>query len=263
MTFLLSAARATMNINMNPGRGNIAFFPFHWAIHAQKKSIQVNLMGNLCACAWLCEQCSPCSTSPLPPAPSLCLLAVKNTLRQVQLWQTLQYGNQIGLNACKELDTNNYQPTLCISLSVFTQGPLFLLLFLWCSEISSQRDANLPTSFLPFPHLQTQIAPGQSQVFLYAEPVTGVTHHSPHVPSLTSCEPLALSLALPLFLAFSLSLSRLSAWGTVRLVCYGINIMGWGMQPASSLYYLLSLPFPYSPFVCMCLCVRACARVQF
>lgn len=186
VTFLLSAERATMNINMNPGRGNIAFFPFHWAIHAQKESIQVNLMANLCACAWLCEQCCPCSTSPLPPSPSLCLIAVKNTLRQVQLWQTLQYGNQIGLNACKELDTNNYQPTLCISLSVFTQGPLFLILFLWCSEISSQRDANLPTSFLPFPHLQTQIAPGQSQVFLYAEPVTGVTHHSPHVPSLTS-----------------------------------------------------------------------------
>lgn len=126
VTFLLSAQRATMNINMNPGRGNIAFFPFHWAIHAQKESIQVNLMANLCACAWLCEQCSPCSTSSLPPSippsPSLCLIAVKNTLRQVQLWQTLQYGNQIGLNACKELDTNNYQPTLCISLSVFRTG---------------------------------------------------------------------------------------------------------------------------------------------
>lgn len=43
-------------------------------------------------------------------------------------------------------------------------------------------------SFIPSPHLQTQIAPGQSQAFLYAEPVTGVTHHSPPVPSLTSCE---------------------------------------------------------------------------
>lgn len=138
-----------MNINMNPGRGNIAFFPFHWATHAQKESIQVNLMANLGACAWQCEQCSLCSTSSLPP--SLCLIAVKNTLRQVQLWQTLQYGNQIGLNACKELHINNYQPTLCISICVFAQGPLFLILFLWCSEISSQRDANLPTSFLPSP----------------------------------------------------------------------------------------------------------------
>lgn len=123
VTFLLSAERATMNINMDPGRGNIAFFPFHWAIHAQKKSIQVNLMANLCACAWLCEQFSPCSTSSLSLPPSLCLIAVKNTLRQVQLWQTLQYGNQFGLNACKELDTNNYQPTLYISQCVSRRVP--------------------------------------------------------------------------------------------------------------------------------------------
>lgn len=71
MTFLLSAERATMNINMDLGRGNMAFFPFHWAIHAQKKSIQVNLMANLCACAWLCEQFSPCSTSSLSLPPSV------------------------------------------------------------------------------------------------------------------------------------------------------------------------------------------------
>lgn len=58
---------------------------------------------------------------PLPP--SLCLIAVKNTLRQVQLWQTLQYGNQFGLNACKELDTNNYQPTLYISQCVSRRVP--------------------------------------------------------------------------------------------------------------------------------------------
>lgn len=68
VTFVLSVWRATMNINMNPWRGNIVFFfsfSSHWAIHAHKKSIQVNVMANLWACAWLCEQCSLGSTSSL------------------------------------------------------------------------------------------------------------------------------------------------------------------------------------------------------
>lgn len=77
----------------------------------------------------------------------------------------------------------------------------------WCSRVASRPLPLLlgdteskgckSTHFLPplpspplvsLPHLQTQIAAGQSQAFLYAEPVTGVTHHSPRVPSLTSCK---------------------------------------------------------------------------
>ena len=55
------------------------FFPSssssHWAIHAHKKSIQVNVMANLWACAWLCEQCSLGSTSSLSLSLSLALLS--------------------------------------------------------------------------------------------------------------------------------------------------------------------------------------------
>lgn len=76
----------------------------------------------------------------------------------------------------------------------------------WCSRVSScplplllgdtESKGCKSTYFLPLPappltslpHLQTQIAAGQSQAFLYAEPVTGVTHHSPRAPSLTSCK---------------------------------------------------------------------------
>lgn len=78
--------------------------------------------------------------------------------------------------------SKSYWPPVFLSIlffgCFFTHRPLPPSFFLWCSEIQSQRYANLPTSFSPLPHLQTQIAQGQSQAFLYAEAVTGVTCYS-------------------------------------------------------------------------------------
>ena len=75
------------------------FFPAHRAIHAHKKSIQVSVMASLWAWVLLCEQ--GCFGSAVSLSLSWVWLAFgKNTLCQVQLWWTLQYANQIGLNAC-------------------------------------------------------------------------------------------------------------------------------------------------------------------
>lgn len=125
------------------------------------------------------------------------LVSVNNTLCQVQLWRTLQYVNQVGLNASMSRVRRHHSATapnpqfsqyhfLVFSYSLSSPLPRPFPLVL--RDIESKGCKS--THFLPpFPHLQTQIAPGQSQAFLYAEPVTGVTHHSPPVPSLTSSEP--------------------------------------------------------------------------
>lgn len=56
LTFVLSVWRATMNINMNPWRGNTVFFPSFFVFFfffllgyscTQEETIQVDLMGNL------------------------------------------------------------------------------------------------------------------------------------------------------------------------------------------------------------------------
>lgn len=47
MTFVLSVWRATMNINMNPWRGNLVFFSLTGLFTQRRKSIQVNVMANL------------------------------------------------------------------------------------------------------------------------------------------------------------------------------------------------------------------------
>lgn len=98
------------------------------------------------------------------------------------------YVNQGGLNSCMGRARRHQSATSTSRQFFFPQYHFWcfhtaslLSSFLWRLEIRSQRDANLPTSS---PHLQTQIAPGRSQAFLYAEPVTGVTHHSPPV---TNC----------------------------------------------------------------------------
>lgn len=123
MTFLLSA-ESHYEYQYGPRERKHSFLSFSLGYSCTKEIYSSQSNGQsvrLCMAVWTVQPLL--HIFPLPP--SLCLIAVKNTLRQVQLWQTLQYGNQFGLNACKELDTNNYQPTLCVFLSLFhARSPL-------------------------------------------------------------------------------------------------------------------------------------------
>lgn len=119
----------------------------------------------------------------------------------MQPGQNLLYGNQIRLNSPASKQSF-FSPD-----GTDRRADRSLCRIFWCSRVASRPLPLLlgdteskgckSTHFLPplpspplvsLPHLQTQIAAGQSQAFLYAEPVTGVTHHSPRVPSLTSCK---------------------------------------------------------------------------
>lgn len=142
-------------------------------------------------------------------------------------------------------------------LGVFTQPLLFLILFLWCLEIQSQRDANLPTSFLPLPHLQTQIAAGQSQAFLYAEPVTGVTHHSPHVPSLTSSKPHSHSDACMKLCDWFGTVLTIQEWCAGCLLPFACG----SLTPPLSFPSLLTYCGCMTVCVCVCVCC-ICAIVN-
>lgn len=101
VTFVLSVWRATMNINMNPWRGNVVFFPFSLGYSCTQEihSSQCNGQSlSLCMVVWTVLPLLYIFSLPLMSVAGLVL--VKNTLCQVQLWWTLQYVNQIGLNAC-------------------------------------------------------------------------------------------------------------------------------------------------------------------
>lgn len=141
-------------------RKHFFFLTSHWAIHAHKKSIQVSVMASLWACAQLCEQrCLASTFFPLMSVARLVLL--KNTLRQVQLWWTLQYVNQTGLNACMswawqhQSATPTYQQLslysfLCVCVCFHTASLLLSVL----RDIESKGCKS--THFLPpLPHLQT------------------------------------------------------------------------------------------------------------
>lgn len=155
----------------------------------------------------------------------------------------------------QQLPTNSF---FSIIFGVFTQPFLSsssLPLPLVLRDIESKGCKS--THFLPpIPHLQTQIAPGQSQAFIYAEPVTGVMHHSPPV---TNC-------SLPNKRRASLSLGWM--YEAVWLVWYGNNNTGivcWLPPPFRMwIFYRLLSPSLLTfvgVWVCAC-CICVCVIVD-
>lgn len=175
--------------------------------------------------------------------------------------QNLQYGNQIRVNSPVSKRRVFFPSSSFLPIG---RPDRFLCRIFWCSRLASRPLPLLlgdteskgckSTHFLPpsppiasLPHLQTQIAAGQSQAFLYAEPVTGVTHRSPRVPSLTSCK------ARPRSAACMEPCDWFATVITIRV------------PPASSLSPPRLPPSPSptarSPFLSRCEC-RGCVRVR-
>ena len=157
VTFVLSVWRATMNINMNPWRGNSLFFFFSfffffslgYSCTQEIYSSQCNGQSlSLCMVVWTVQprlyifSLSLSLSLSRPPLVSVAgLVSVENTLCQVQLWRTLQYVNQIGLNACMSGARRHQSATATNQPTVFSQYNF------WCfSHSLSSRSSSSSSS---------------------------------------------------------------------------------------------------------------------